>query len=64
MFLGAILSIVKGVPVESSPYNSDMEFDTFDTIDLLYQGSSGGGSATGRLMTCEHAHGVRTPSLI
>jgi hypothetical protein len=32
-FLGAILSVVKGVPVESSAYNSDMEFDTFDTIE-------------------------------
>jgi hypothetical protein len=70
-FLGAILSVVKGVPVESSAYNSDMEFDTIekeaddgplpeDDIDDgsgSYQGSSGGGTATGYPMTRQHAHG-------
>jgi hypothetical protein len=64
-FLGAILSVVKDVPVESSAYNLDMEFDTSeeeadngplpeDEIDDgsgSYQGGSGGGAATGHPMT-------------
>ena len=66
-FLGAILSVVKDVPVESSAYNSDMEFDTIeeeaddeDDIDDgsgSYRGCSGGGPSTGHPMTCEYARG-------
>jgi hypothetical protein len=60
-FLGAIFSVVKGVPVEPSAYSPDMGLDTIeededdgpppeDDIDDgsgLYQGSSSRGSATG-----------------
>jgi hypothetical protein len=73
-FLGAILSVVKGVPVESSAYNSDMEFDTIkekankgplpehdiDDGSESYQGSSGGGAATGRPMTRAHGRHENT----
>jgi hypothetical protein len=69
-FLGAILSVVKDVPVESSAYNSDMQFDTIeeggedsgplpeDDIDDdsgRYQGSSGRW-ATGSRTTRKRAH--------
>ncbi|KIM80579.1 hypothetical protein PILCRDRAFT_73114 [Piloderma croceum F 1598] len=74
-FLGAILSIVKGVPVESSAYNSDMQFDTIeeeddgpspeDNIDDdsgVNRGSSARGAATGSPMTRSHpsdGHGYK-----
>ena len=52
-FLGAILSVVKGVPVESSAYSPDMGLDTIeeDEDDIadssgLYHGSSSRGAAT------------------
>jgi len=59
-FLGAILSVVKDVPVERSAYSSDMELDIIeeeegdgplpeDDIDNdsgAYQGSSGGRATT------------------
>jgi hypothetical protein len=59
-FLGAILSVVKNVPVERSAYSSDMELDIIeededdgplpeDDIDDesgVYQGSSGGRATT------------------
>ena len=59
-FLGAILSVVRDVPVEGSTYSSDMELDVIeekedeghlpeDDIDDdsgAYQGSSGGGANT------------------
>ncbi|KIM76170.1 hypothetical protein PILCRDRAFT_98772 [Piloderma croceum F 1598] len=71
VFLGAILSVVKDVPVKSSPYNSDMEFDSIkeeaddgplpendiDDSSGLYIGSSGGRAATDHLMTHEHTRG-------
>jgi hypothetical protein len=63
-FLGAILSVVKNVHVESSPYNPNIELDTIEEEqddDSLseygtnegseYQGSSGGGADTGPPMT-------------
>jgi hypothetical protein len=55
--------------VESSQYNSDMEFDEEEVNDGplpeddiddgsgLYSGSSGGGAATGHLMISEHVRG-------
>ena len=61
-FLGAILSVVKDVPVESSAYNPDIQLDTIedrgaepenDIDDGLgaYRGSSWVGAATGSPMT-------------
>lgn len=56
-FLGAILSVVKDVPVESSAYNPNIELDTIeeeqDDIDdgSEYQDSSGSGADTGSSMT-------------
>jgi len=68
-FLGAILSVVKGVSVKCSAYNSDMQFDTIeeeddgpspeDDIDDgsgVYSSSSGG-AATGSPTTCSRALG-------
>jgi hypothetical protein len=55
-FLGAILSVVKDVPVESSAYNPNIELDTIeeeqDDIDdgSEYQDSSGSGADTGSPM--------------
>jgi len=47
-FLGAILSVVKDVPVESSAYNPDIKLDTIekekDDGSGEYQGSSGRGA--------------------
>ena len=58
-FLGAILSVVKDVPVERSAYSSDMELDIIDEEDVsplpeddidddsgTYRGSSGGKATT------------------
>jgi hypothetical protein len=51
-FLGAILSVVKDVPVERSAYNSDMELDIIEEEDDIgddlgaYRGSSGGRATT------------------
>jgi hypothetical protein len=67
-FLGAILSVVKEVPVESSAYNPDMQRATIeeeqgdgpspeDDVDDgtgVYRGSSGRGAATGSPMTLRH----------
>jgi hypothetical protein len=62
-FLGAILSVVKGVPVESSAYSPDMGLDTIeedkDNIadgSGLYQGNSSRGAATDfpRTHSCAH----------
>lgn len=48
-FLGAILSVVKDVPVESSAYNPNIQLDTIEEVhddgplpeyDINYQGSS------------------------
>jgi len=64
-FLGAILSVVKDVPVERSTYSSDMELDNIeeeeddgplpeDDIDDdsgAYQGSSGRRATTGHPAT-------------
>ena len=63
-FLGAILSVVKGVSVKCSAYNSDMQFDTIeeeddgpspeDDIDDdsgVYWVSSARGAATGSPVT-------------
>lgn len=64
-FLGAILSVSKGVPVEASAYSSDMQLDTIeeeiddgpspeDDIGYgsgAYSGSSGRAAATGSPMT-------------
>jgi len=69
-FLGAILSVIKGVPVEASVYSSDMQLDTIeeekdngpspeDDIDDgsgVYSSSSGG-AATGSPTTCSRALG-------
>ena len=62
-FLGAILSVVKGVPVEHSAFNSDMELNIIEEEDEsplpendidddsgAYQGSSG------RRASRSHAH--------
>jgi hypothetical protein len=55
-FLGAILSVVKDVPVERSAYSSDMELDIIEEEENdgplpeddsgAYQGSSGGRAIT------------------
>ena len=65
-FLGAILSVIKGVPVEPSAFNPDMELDTIieededlgplpedDTGDSsgVYPGSSSKGTATEPALT-------------
>jgi hypothetical protein len=64
-FLGAILSVVKDVPVESSTYNPNIQLDTIEEeqndgplpeYDIddgpgEYQGSSGRGADTGSPMT-------------
>jgi hypothetical protein len=57
-FIGAILSVVKDMPVESSAYNTDIPLDTIeeeqDDIDDdsgEYPGSSMGGTDTGPPMT-------------
>jgi hypothetical protein len=59
-FLGAILSVVKDVPVESSAYNPNIQLDTiedeqgdgpFNDGSGEYQGSSGRGAETGSPMT-------------
>jgi hypothetical protein len=60
-FLGAILSVVKDVPVESSAYNPNIELDTIeeeqddgplpDDGSGEYQGSSARGADTGSPMT-------------
>jgi len=69
-FLGAILSVVKDVPVERSAYSLDMEFDIImeeeddgllpeDDIDDdsgAHQGSSGGKATTSLPATCSRAH--------
>ena len=60
-FLGAILSVVKDVPVERSTFNSDMELDIIEEEDNgplpendidddsgAYQGSSGGRATRSR----------------
>ena len=70
-FLGAILSVVKDVPVERSAFNSDMELDILeeeeeedgplpendiDDDSGVYQGSSGGRATTSRPATRSRAH--------
>jgi hypothetical protein len=69
-FLGAILSVVKDVPVERSAYKSDMKLDIIteeeddsplpeDDIDGglgAYQDSSGGMATTSRPATRSRAH--------
>ena len=58
-FLGAILSVVKDVPVESSAYNPTILLDTIeeeqDDGSGEYQGSSGRGADTGSPMTRNRA---------
>ncbi|KAI0291556.1 hypothetical protein BC826DRAFT_1022434 [Russula brevipes] len=68
-FLGAFLSVVKGVPVEPSAYNPNIQLDTIeeeqddgplpeDDVDDdsgAYQGSSGRGADTGSPMTRSRA---------
>ncbi|KIL63570.1 hypothetical protein M378DRAFT_24959 [Amanita muscaria Koide BX008] len=45
--VGAILSVVKGVPVEPSAYRSDMKLDTIEDDDSgAYRGSLDGGATT------------------
>jgi hypothetical protein len=72
-FLGAILSVVKDVPVESSAYNPNMKLDTieeeqddgplpeYDIDDGSgeYQGSSGRGADTGPPMAHSHDRNSR-----
>jgi hypothetical protein len=72
-FLGAILSVVKGVPVESSAYNPNIQLDTIgeeqgdgplpesdiDGGKGEYQGSSGRGADTGSPMTRSRARNSR-----
>jgi hypothetical protein len=69
-FLGAILSVVKGVPVECSTYSSDMQLDIIeeeeddglfpkdDVVDDsgAYQGSSGGRATTSYPATRSREH--------
>jgi hypothetical protein len=70
-FLGAILSVVKDVPIESSTYSPDMGLDTIEEEDDdcpspeydiddgpgAYQDSSGREAATGSPTTRSHAGG-------
>lgn len=77
-FLGAILSIVKDVPVERSAYSSDMELDIIeeeeddgplpeDDIDDdsgAYQDSSGGRATTSHPATLSREHGITESGLI
>ena len=57
-FLGAILSVVKDVPVERSAYSSNMELDIIEEEDDIdddsgaYRGSSGGKATTSHPNTC------------
>ena len=65
-FLGATLSVIKGVPVEPSSFNPDMELDSIIGEDEdrgplpegdcsgVYPGSSSKGTATDPLTTCGH----------
>ncbi|KIL63597.1 hypothetical protein M378DRAFT_659768 [Amanita muscaria Koide BX008] len=59
-FLGAILSVVQGVPVEPSTYSSDMKLDTIEeeeedespfTDSGTYRGSLGGRATTSNSAT-------------
>jgi hypothetical protein len=70
-FLGAILSVIKDVPIESSAYNPDIQLDTIeeeqgrgtependiDDGSGAYRGSSGVGAATGSPMTLRCRNG-------
>jgi hypothetical protein len=69
-FLGAVLSVVKDVPVESSAYSLNMQLDTIEEDedngpepedDIYddpggYPGSSGRGAVTGSLKTRSRIH--------
>lgn len=49
VFLSAILSVIKGIPVDPSPYNSNMDFDTIEEENSrAYQYRSGGMAAATR----------------
>jgi hypothetical protein len=76
-FLGAILSVVKDVPVERSAYSSDMELDPIEEEDYgpppeddiddgsgAYQGSSGGRATTSYPATRSREHGITESGLI
>ena len=66
--MGAVLSVVKDVPVERSAYSSDMELDIImeeddgplpediDDDSGAYQGSSGGKATTSHPATRSRAH--------
>ncbi|KAM6493291.1 hypothetical protein JOM56_011425 [Amanita muscaria] len=63
-FLGAILSVVQGVPVELSTYSSDMKLDTIEeeedesplTDSGTYRGSLSGRATTSNSATRSRAH--------
>ena len=77
-FLGAILSVVKDVPVERSAYSLDMELDIIeeeedegplpeDNIDDdsgVYQGSSGGRATTSHPATRSREYGTTESGLM
>ena len=77
-FLGAILSVVKDVPVEHSEYSSDMELDVIkeeedegplpeDDIDDdsgTYRGSSGGKATTSHPATRSRGYGITESELM